>query len=241
MIKKNHDNSNRNKLIGFAALALTVVVGGYLFRDSFSLEDLAAREGELRNFQSSNPWLTYGAAFLFYVAVTGLSMPGATVVSVTYAWFFGFWPALILISFASTLGATLAFLLSRFLLRDSIQSRFGERLKSINENLESEGAFYLFTLRLVPAIPFFIVNLIMGLTPLKTWTFWWISQIGMLPGTAVFVYAGSSVPSLQHLEEQGIGGILSTNLFIAFAILGLFPIGVKKSFGWFRNRSKNES
>ncbi|MEM9409970.1 MAG: VTT domain-containing protein, partial [Planctomycetota bacterium] len=128
-------------------------------------------------------------------------------------------------------GATIAFLMSRYFLRDSIQNRFGERLNTFNESLEREGGFYLFTLRLIPAIPFFVINLVMGLTPMRTWTYWWISQLGMLPGTIVFVFAGSSVPSLQELAEQGVGGIVNVQILIAFILLGLFPLGIKWMIG----------
>ena len=210
----------------------------FLFRESLTLEALAQRESDLQQLRNSNPLLVFGMAFLLYVTVAGLALPGAAALSLVYAWFFGFWPALILISIASTLGATLSFLLSRFLLRDSIQNRFGDKLKTINENLEKEGAFYLFTLRLIPAIPFFVINLVMGLTPMKTWTFWWISQIGMLPGTAVFVYAGDSVPTLDVLAQTGIQGILRTEVIIAFVILGFFPIAVRKLLQKFRNKAK---
>lgn len=134
-------------------------------------------------------------------------------------------------SFASTLGATLAFLLSRFLLRASIQERFGDRLRAFNDSLEREGPFYLFTLRLIPAVPFFVINAVMGLTPVRTRTFWWISQLGMLPGTVVYVYAGSSVPNLRLLAEDGINAVFSPSQMLqiigAFALLGLFPLIVR--------------
>ena len=143
-------------------------------------------------------------------------------------WYFGFARGLILVSFASTAGATLAFLLSRYFLRDTIQNKFGDKLASFNESLKREGAFYLFSLRLIPAVPFFVINVVMGLTPVKTPTFWWVSQLGMLPGTAVFVYAGSQFPDLKTLAEKGPGGILTPQLIAAFVVLGLFPLVVKK-------------
>lgn len=239
MIQKGA-KSSPIKLIAFAVLLVVVVIIAFVFRDSLTLESLATQENALRGFQESNPWLLYGGAFLLYVAVAGLAIPGAAALSLAYAWFFGFWPALIMISFASTIGATISFLMSRFLLRDSIQSKFGDRLKLINESLEKEGAFYLFTIRLIPAIPFFIVNLVMGLTPLKTSTYWWVSQIGMLPGTAVFVFAGSSVPSLEELAKTGISGVLSPKVIIAFVILGLFPLAVKKTMDVLRKPKSND-
>ena len=147
--------------------------------------------------------------------------------TVVFGWYFGFVPGLIIVSFASTTGATLAFLLSRYILRSSIQRWFGERLRAFNAALEQDGTFYLFTLRLVPAVPFFVINLVMGLTPFRVLPYWWVSQIGMLPGTAVYVYAGATVPDLQALNDRSIGDILSPQLIVAFALLGLFPLVVK--------------
>lgn len=212
-------------LLGIAATAFYVYQN---FGDSLKLENLASKESQLRQYQSNNPVFVYGVAFLIYVAITGLSLPGAAVLTLVFGWYFGFASGLVLVSFASTAGATLAFLLSRFLLRDTIQNRFGDRLAAFNENLKREGAFYLFTLRLIPAVPFFVINVVMGLTPLMIRTFWWVSQIGMLPGTAVFVYAGSQFPDLKTLAEQGPSGILTPQLIAAFVVLGLFPLFVKK-------------
>ena len=216
------------RLAVLAMLVATSIGAFFLFRDSLSLATLAAQESQLREYYQANPFLVLALAFLIYVAATGLSLPGAAVLSLVYAWYFGFWPALILVSFASTLGASFAFLLSRFLLRDLIQRRFASYLLSFNSNLEKEGAFYLFTLRLIPAVPFFVINLVMGLTPMKLTTFWWVSQLGMLAGTVVFVWTGSSVPSLDHLVKQGISGIITPQLFIGFVLLGTFPLIVRQ-------------
>ncbi len=197
------------------------------FGDSLSLTRIAEQESSLRAYQSANPVLVYGMAFVVYVAVTGLSLPGAAALTLVFGWYFGFVPALILVSFASTTGASLAFLSSRYILRGSIQSQFGDKLTTFNDALERDGAFYLFTLRLVPAVPFFVINLVMGLTPLALGTYWWVSQVGMFPGTAVYVYAGATVPDLQTLSEQGVGGILLPQLLVAFVLLGVFPLVVK--------------
>lgn len=198
------------------------------FGDALSLTSLAERETELRNYQSQHPLLVFGLAFLIYVSVTGLSLPGAAALTLLFGWYFGFRDGLILVSFASTLGATIAFLLSRYLFRETINSKFGERLSSFNESLEKEGPFYLFTLRLIPAVPFFVVNAVMGLTPIKTRTFWWVSQIGMLAGTMVYVYAGSSVPNLATLAEKGVNAVFTPaqmfQIIGAFALLGVFPL-----------------
>jgi uncharacterized membrane protein YdjX (TVP38/TMEM64 family) len=159
------------------------------------------RETGLREFQTNHPVLVYLMAFLIYVCVTGLSLPGAAALTLVYGWYFGLLPGVILVSFASTTGATVAFLFSRFIFRDAIRNRFAERLVKFDQALQLEGAFYLFTLRLIPIVPFFVINLVMGLTRLKIWTFWWVSQLGMLAGTIVYVYAGSTLPSLMNLTD----------------------------------------
>ena len=189
------------KLLILAMLALVLAIVYWNFREHLTLEGLAERESWLREFQSDHPVLVYVLAFLLYVAVTGLSLPGAAALSLAYGWYFGWMRGVILVSFASTTGATVAFLLSRYLFREAIQGRFKAQLATFNRALEREGAFYLFTLRLIPAIPFFVINVVMGLTRIRTFTFWWVSQVGMLTGTFVYLYAGSSIPSLEHLAD----------------------------------------
>ena len=226
------------KLFVLATVVTAVVYGYTQYGDELTLDNLAQRETQLREFQRQHPILVYGLAFGVYVAVTGLSLPGATVLTLVYAWYFGLVRGVVLVSFASTMGATLAFLLSRYLLRETIQKRFGEKLIAFNANLEKEGAFYLFTLRLIPAVPFFVINVVMGLTPMKTGTFWWVSQVGMFAGTVVYVYAGSSVPDLATLAEKGASGILSPQLLAAFVALGLFPLAAKKLLAEFKPSGK---
>ncbi len=216
-------------VIGIVATMLIVI---FIFREYISLEFLAEKESQLKDYYESNPIAVFTIAFLLYVLVTGLSLPGALIMSLTYAWFFGFLPATILISFASTLGATLAFLLSRYLLRNWIQNRFEKQLKTVNEAFEREGAFYLLTARLIPLVPFWLINLVMGLTKIRVGTFWIVSQLGMLAGTVIYVYAGSLVPSLRAIEAQGVGAVFNSNqlaqLTVAFTLLGVFPILAKK-------------
>lgn len=205
--------------------AAAVAVAAWLrFGDALSLAAVAEQEAALRAFQHDHPRLVYGAAFLVYAAVTGLSLPGAAGLTLVCGWYFDFPRAFLLVSFASTTGASLAFLLSRYVFRGAVRSRFGDRLRSFNDALARDGAAYLFTLRLVPAVPFFVINLVMGLTPLRLGTFWWVSQVGMLPGTAVYVWAGASVPDLQVLADRGVGGLVSPPILAAFAALGLFPL-----------------
>ena len=210
-------NVKKVALLGvIAALVASYFVfdlGQYL-----SLDYLKAQRGAFQSLAAEQPVLVLGGFFLLYVAVTALSLPGAAIMTLAAGALFGFWVALVLVSFASSVGATLAFLASRFLFKDAVQSRFGERLKKINAGVAKDGAFYLFTLRLIPAFPFFVINLVMGLTPLKTWTFYWVSQVGMLAGTAVYVNAGTQLGELESLS-----GLLSVDLIGAFVLLGLFP------------------
>ena len=229
---------SKARLAVLLAVAAAAVVGYLQFGDALSLAAIAEQEAALRAYQQDHPWLVYGAAFLVYVAVTGLSLPGAAVLTLVFGWYFDFLRAVLLVSFASTTGASLAFLLSRYVFREAVQSRFGGRLRSFNDALARDGALYLFTLRLVPAVPFFVINLVMGLTPLRLGAFWWVSQVGMLPGTAVYVYAGAAVPDLLLLSERGLGGIVSPQVLAAFVLLGVFPLLVKTVMRRFRPDSK---
>ena len=169
--EKSSGSSSWPKLVAIAVIAGVGVLLYRQFGHALNLDYLAAKESTLRAYQADQPVLVFGIAFLIYVTATGLSIPGAGLLSLVYGWYFGWIPGAILVSFASTLGATIAFFLSRYLLRDAIQSKFGERLASFNQNLEKDGAFYLFTLRLIPAVPFFVINVVMGLTPMKARTF----------------------------------------------------------------------
>ena len=214
---------------GVLGLVVSVAVVLYMqFSDALSLENQAQQEAQLRDFQSRSPWLVYAVSLLIYITITGLSLPGAAPLTMLFGWYFGVLQGVLLVSFASTTGATLAFLLSRFLFRNSVQNRFGDRLDAFNRALEREGPFYLFSLRLIPAVPFFVINAVMGLTPIRVWTFWWVSQLGMLAGTLVYVYAGSTVPDLATLADQGINAVFSarqlTQILVAFVLLGLFPL-----------------
>ncbi|MBU2253341.1 MAG: FAD-dependent oxidoreductase [Gammaproteobacteria bacterium] len=201
-------------------------IGQYL-----NLEALKAQQAALNAQVAEQPWLAAGLFFLAYVAVTALSLPGAALMTLLGGALFGLIEGFVLISFASTLGASLAMLSSRFLLRDWVQSRFGQRLASIDAGVEREGAFYLFALRLVPLFPFFLINLAMGLTRLPLRTYWWVSQLGMLPGTLVYVNAGRELGQLDSLA-----GILSPGLLGAFVLLGVFPLIARKLLGLIQAR-----
>ncbi len=215
-------------LILIVALAFwRLNLGQYL-----SFEYLKSSRLTFQTWYHDHPALTLGGYFVVYVLVTAFSLPGAVVLTLAGGALFGLVAGTIVVSFASSIGATAACFFSRFILQGWVQSRFGDKLKTINEGVEREGAFYLFTLRLVPIFPFFVINLVFGLTRLPLLTFYWASQLGMLPGTIVFVNAGRALGEL-----DSAAGILSPGLIISFVILGLFPITVKKGLAWYRSRT----
>ena len=232
---------NVSRIVILIGLVLAACMAWYFLKDSLSLTRLAEQETELRSLQSQYPLLVLAVAFVIYVTVTGLSLPGAAVLSLAYAWYFGFTQALVLISFASSIGATVAFLSSRYIFRDAFIARFGKHLAGFNQALEREGPFYLFSLRLIPAVPFFVINVVMGLTPVRTRTFYIVSQVGMLPGTAAYVYAGSSVPSLQNLAESNGSGIITPRLIAAFVLLAVFPFVVRRLVRFFRPTTQEDN
>jgi pyruvate/2-oxoglutarate dehydrogenase complex dihydrolipoamide dehydrogenase (E3) component/uncharacterized membrane protein YdjX (TVP38/TMEM64 family) len=203
-------------LIAIAGLAAAFfALGGHRY---LSLEQLRAQHAAIQSYRDAHPWEAGAAFFALYVAVTGLSLPGAAVMTLAAGAIFGLPWGVVIVSFASTIGATLALVASRFLLRDWVQARFGDKLKPVNEGIAREGAFYLFALRLVPAFPFVAVNLLMGLTPIRVWTYVWVSQIGMLAATVAFVYAGTQLGEFR----------VSFGLLAAFALLGFFPLVAKR-------------
>ena len=196
-----------------------------------SLDFLKAQQATLAGYFDRRPGQTAAVFFAAYVAVTGLSLPGAAILTLAAGAVFGLLWGTVIVSFASTLGATIAFLVSRFLLRDMVQARFGEKLRAVNAGIAKDGAFYLFTLRLVPAFPFFVINLVMGLTPMRTWTFYWVSQLGMLAGTLVYINAGTQLAKIDSLS-----GILSPGLIASFTLLGVFPLAARKVVEAFKAR-----
>ncbi len=213
-----------NKLILLALVLLLVVLffsldlGRYL-----TLDYIKASQSRFQLLYAEHPAGVIAVYMLVYILSAGLSLPGATVLTLAGGGFFGLLVGTLVVSVASTLGATLACLAARTLLRDWVQERFGEKLVTINEGIDREGWLYLFTLRLIPVFPFFIINLVMGLTTMRLSTFYWVSQLGMLPATIVYVNAGKELAKIDSL-----GGILSPTLIISFALLGIFPLAVKK-------------
>lgn len=210
------------------ALLAAIIVSIALFfmldlQQYLTLDALKARQASIEAYRSDHPLLAAVIYTLIYIGVTGLSLPGATLLTLAGGAVFGLLWGTVIVSFASTIGATLSFLMARFLFRDAVKARFGDRLQTANKGLNKDEALYLFTLRLVPAFPFFVINLVMGLTTLNTMTFYWISQIGMLPGTIVYVNAGTQLGRIESLS-----GILSPGLIGSFVLLGIFPLLTKK-------------
>jgi pyruvate/2-oxoglutarate dehydrogenase complex dihydrolipoamide dehydrogenase (E3) component/uncharacterized membrane protein YdjX (TVP38/TMEM64 family) len=211
---------NRSRILLIAVIAALVAAFFAFDLDRyFTFEFFKNRQLEIESYHRAYPLRVAAVYFVIYVLVTGLSLPGAAVMTLVGGAIFGLLWGTVIVSFASSMGATLAFLASRFLLRDWVQGRFGDRLKAINSGVEKEGPFYLFALRLVPAFPFFLINLAMGLTPIRTWTFYWVSQLGMLAGTIVYVYAGTTLGEFR----------ISLELVLAFSLLGVFPLIAKKT------------
>ena len=218
---------NRAKALVFVVAVLAIAAffatGSHRY---FTLENARAHQAEVQSWFRAHPWATAAGFFALYVAVTGLSLPGAAIMTLMAGAVFGLLWGTLIVSFASSAGATLAFLASRFVLKDWVQARFGSKLQPLNAGVAKEGAFYLFALRLVPVFPFFLINLAMGLTPIRTWTFYWVSQLGMLAGTIAFVYAGAKLGEFR----------LSAGLVVAFTILGVFPLLAKRAVETFKAR-----
>lgn len=214
-------------------LIVVAIAAYFLFDlgDYLTLASLKARQAELAAYVEANPLRAVAAFFLLYVAVTALSLPGAAIMTLAAGAIFGRWEGTLIVSFASTIGASLAFLSSRYLLRDWVKSRFGARVEAIDRGIAGDGAFYLLTLRLIPAFPFFLINLAMGLTAMRLLTFALVSQAGMLAGTIVYVNAGTRLAAI-----ESTGDILSPGLIGSFVLLGLFPLLAKAAVGWWRKR-----
>ncbi len=215
---------NRSRIVVAALLVALIAaffaLGGH---EVFTFDNVKAQRSAIENLYRAHPAQVVIGYFAVYVAVTGLSLPGAALMTLVGGAVFGLLWGTVIVSFASSLGATLAFVASRFVLRDWVHERFGPQLRAINEGVRKDGPFYLFTLRLIPAIPFFAINLAMGLTPIRPWTFYWVSQLGMLAGTVVYVNAGTQLAAI-----QSPAGILSPGLIGAFLLLGFFPLIAKK-------------
>lgn len=218
-------------IILIGAIVLVVMFLVFDLDRYLTLQYIKDSQHALQNLYSDNPVVVLSLYILVYVFITALSLPGAVVMTLAGGAVFGLIAGTIAVSIASTTGATLACFVSRFILRDWVQNRFGDKLQAINDGIEKEGGFYLFSVRLIPIFPFFIINLLMGLTTMPLKTFFWVSQLGMLPGTLVFVNAGKELGKIESAS-----GILSPTLIASFIILGLFPITVRKILEMVKNR-----
>ncbi|MGI9230041.1 MAG: TVP38/TMEM64 family protein [Gammaproteobacteria bacterium] len=223
LMKKSH--------IIIILLLLALIACFFIFEPGqyLNLQYLKQQQGLLDTFYRANPFVTAAAYFIIYVLVAGLSVPGAAVLTLAGGAIFGLLTGTVLVSFASTIGASIAFLIARYLLRDTVQRRFGNRLATINKGIEEEGAFYLLALRLVPMVPFFVINLLMGLTTMRLPVFFVVSQVGMLAATLVYVNAGTQLAGIENAAD-----ILSVELIASFALLGIFPLLAKRLVTWLR-------
>ena len=207
-------------------LVIVLAIAAFFYFDLgqyFTLDAVKAKQQELQQQFAARPLFVIAIYFLVYVVMAALALPGAALLTLLAGAIFGFWLGLVVVSFASSIGATVSFLVSRFVAGSYVQSKFADKLSAINKGIEKDGPFYLFTLRLIPILPFFAVNLLMGLTQLKTKTFYWVSQLGMLLGTAVYVNVGTQLAGLTSLQ-----GILSAPLIGSFVLLGILPLIAKK-------------
>ena len=220
-----------NPKIILAVLVVALIAAFFLFdlQQYFSLEYLKSQKDALNSLYQASPVLISAIYFFVYLAVAALALPAAAILTLAGGAIFGFWQGLLLVSFASSIGATIAFLLTRYLFHDSVQKKFGKRLEAVNRGIENEGAFYVFGLRFVPFIPFVVVNSLLALTKLKTTTFYWASQLGMLIGTGVYVNAGTQLAGIESASD-----ILDFKLLLSFVLLGIFPLIAKHALNWFK-------
>jgi uncharacterized membrane protein YdjX (TVP38/TMEM64 family) len=227
---------DQNKIkIGLLIVIVLAIIAFFFYdiQQYTTLDYIKAKQQNILEYYKQNFFFVLVLFIFLYVLVTALSLPVATFLTLVGGALFGFSTGLIIVSFASTIGATLAFLMARFLAQNYVQKNFKNQLSKINKKFKSEGSFYLFALRLVPVVPFFIINVVMGLMTIKTWTFYWVSQLGMLPGTIVYVYAGTQLAQIETFSD-----ITSPSMLIAFALLGLFPL-IAKNFIQFIRKDKN--
>lgn len=220
------------KTWGFRVAMLAAIVGlvgimYYEFSDYLSLEYLATKEAALRDLQSQHPIASYAIVFLLYTVLLAIGVPLCALMTIICGWLFGFIPAILLASFGSTAAGALNFIGCRYFFRDWVEKTLGDTLEKFNEQLEESAAFYLFVTRLIPQIPFVLVNLLMGLSPISLKTFWWVSQLAMLPALLVFVWIGTTLPNLKTISEEGMSSVLSWQLMLSLAATGLIPLLIR--------------
>jgi uncharacterized membrane protein YdjX (TVP38/TMEM64 family) len=242
------DKSSRSSLIRRVLIACLLAsllgVAFFMQRNGQLAQILLNEQSQLSKLLTEHPLPMLAGGFALYVLVTGLSLPGAAILTLFFSYLLqqtwsggaGVTTAIVLVSFASTTGASCAFLLARYLFQAAVTRRLGPRLQRLNDALQREGPFYLFALRLIPVVPFFVINLAMGLTPLRLRTFWWISQLGMLPGTIAYVLVGASLPDITAVQQGGARALLRWEVVVAFAVLGLLPLAARIVVTWWRGR-----
>lgn len=231
-----HKKSAKKIALIAAVVGLVVIFKVLGLEQYFTLSYVKASQAKLASLYADHRLMVISAYIVIYILVTSLSLPGAAIMTLAGGALFGLLIGTIVVSFASTIGATFACFVSRFVLRDWVQERFGDKLKEVNEGIEREGSFYLFTLRLIPIFPFWLINLVMGLTKMPLKTFYWVSQVGMLAGTVVYVNAGKELAKI-----NSISGILSPGLILSFVLLGLFPIATKKLLALYKSKKASSS
>lgn len=225
-------SKNLQKIV--LVLVVVALIGAFFLLDLgqyFSLDYIKDSQQRFQALYAEKTFVVIAVYMGIYILATSLSLPGAAILTLAGGALFGLWVGTLVVSFASTIGATLACFVSRFVLQDWVQRRFGHKMEQINKGIEREGSFYLFTLRLVPIFPFWMINLVMGLTRMQLRTFFWVSQVGMLPGTLVYVNAGRELGQI-----ESTGDILSPGLILSFVLLGIFPLATKKIMAWYRAR-----
>jgi uncharacterized membrane protein YdjX (TVP38/TMEM64 family) len=213
---------NNVRILAIAVAFLCMIVF-FSFHDYLTLEKLKVQHQTIKSYQNAQPFITSFLYGLLYVVITGFSLPGAAILTLAGGALFGLFWGTVIVSLASTIGAVLAFWAARFFFREPLEQRFANLLATVNTGIEKEGGYYLFTLRLIPLVPFFAINLVMGLTHIKTSTFFWISQLGMLPGTLLYVNAGTQLTNIKTLAD-----IASPAVLFSFVLLGIFPLLAKK-------------
>lgn len=221
----------KKKIIIFLFLFLIIVIVGFNYDDVLSLEAIKQRYQELQSLIDANPFFYYFIFFIIYIVVTALALPISLLKTLLAGALFGLLPGVILTSFASTIGSTLCFLLSRYLFKDYVQGKYQKYLGKINQGIKDEGLLYLLFLRLSPIFPFFVINLTFGLTHMKWTNFYWISQLGMLPATILFVNAGVQLSQINDVKD-----ILTLNIIISFSAIGLLPIITKRIYERFKRQ-----
>lgn len=221
-----------------AGVALLVIVGVWNCSECFSLDYLASQEGALRSFQSDHPYLLYGIVFVIYTIGFAIGLPLAALMTIIVGWFFDFIPALILASVGSSVGATLTFMTSRYFFREPMERWLGGTMEKFKRELDDGAPFYLFISRLIPQIPFVLVNLVMGLSPISLRTFFWVSLLSMLPVLIIFVWIGGSLPSLETIADKGISSVLSWQLMLGIAAMGIVPLTIRLGLNWYQSGSE---